>query len=47
MFKQVENMKNDKNKIKKSAHLLEHRVGEMERVLGVGLNNNEASLSNI
>lgn len=33
----MENLKNDKNKVKKSANLLSHRVAEMEKVLGVGL----------
>lgn len=31
-------LKNEKARIKKSCNLLDHRVFEMEKVLGVGLN---------
>ncbi|CAD8057147.1 unnamed protein product [Paramecium primaurelia] len=35
---QVDTLKNEKARIKKSANLLDHRINEMEKVLGVGLN---------
>ncbi|CAD8155415.1 unnamed protein product [Paramecium octaurelia] len=35
---QVDTLKNEKARIKKSANLLDHRVFEMEKVLGVGIN---------
>ncbi|CAK75454.1 unnamed protein product (macronuclear) [Paramecium tetraurelia] len=35
---QVDTLKNEKARIKKSANLLDHRVYEMEKVLGVGIN---------
>ncbi|KAM3135531.1 hypothetical protein pb186bvf_012387 [Paramecium bursaria] len=37
LSRQVENIKNDKIRIKKTAAVLDHKVAEMERVLGVGL----------
>ncbi|CAD8142445.1 unnamed protein product [Paramecium pentaurelia] len=35
---QVETLKNEKARIRKSTNLLDHRVCEMEKFLGVGLN---------
>ncbi|CAD8067192.1 unnamed protein product [Paramecium sonneborni] len=44
---QVDNLKNEKARIKKSANLLDHRVFEMEKVLGVGLNTVQSQEANI
>ncbi|CAD8060008.1 unnamed protein product [Paramecium primaurelia] len=43
---QVDTLKNEKARIKKSSNLLDHRVFEMEKVLGVGLNQAQSQEAN-